>query len=248
MSGVLPLTPENSAYYILFHESRVILASAVRFDGRHQLREDVATFVREWIMSGEARAGEKISIEQTAQRLGVSATPVREAFLMLAEMGWLRHADFRGFFIVPRRRADIVDAFALHATLGGELAARCASGLPAAKLANLELLDEAMTAAAALRDPAAERFGREFHDALYEAARSPRLRMHLELARDVVPCRLWPQIAGWFEMELSGHAPILAALRARDAAAARTEMTADIERARDLLLTHFDRLKFWNAA
>ncbi len=198
-------------------------------------------------MSGEARPGEKISIEQTAQRLGVSATPVREAFLMLAEMGWLRHAAFRGFYIAARRRADILDAFKIYASLGGELAARGASALTAGELAKLELLDEAMTAAATVRDPAAERYEREFHDALYEAAHSPRLRMHLELARDVVPRRFWPQIAGWFEMELPGHATILPALRARKAAAARTEMTARIERARDLLLAHLDALDFWAA-
>jgi DNA-binding GntR family transcriptional regulator len=241
------IDPPNSAYYILFHEGRVILARAVRFDRQHQLRDDVATFVRELIMSGEARPAAKISIEQTAQRLGVSATPVREAFLMLAEMGWLRHAAFRGFFIAPRSRADLVDAYNIHAALGGELAARCASSLVAAELANLELLDEAMTAAAAFGNPDAERHGRAFHDALYEAGRSPRLRLHIELARDVVPRRFWPQIDGWFEMELTGHAAILAALRERDAATARSEMAAHIERARDLLLAHLDALDFWTA-
>ncbi len=53
------------------------------FDNRHQLSEKVASYVREAIMLGELQAHQFIRTERLAEDLGVSATPVREALMIL---------------------------------------------------------------------------------------------------------------------------------------------------------------------
>ena len=51
-----------------------------RLAQRPQLSEEVADHVRTRIMSGEVRPGDFIRLDETAAALGVSVTPVREAF------------------------------------------------------------------------------------------------------------------------------------------------------------------------
>ena len=48
------------------------------------IREKIAATLREAILSRKIPAGEVLTLESTAQELGVSITPVREAFQILA--------------------------------------------------------------------------------------------------------------------------------------------------------------------
>ena len=53
------------------------------------IREKIAATLREAILSRKITAGEVLTLESTAQELGVSITPVREAFQILARDGLL---------------------------------------------------------------------------------------------------------------------------------------------------------------
>jgi DNA-binding GntR family transcriptional regulator len=52
-------------------------------------------------------------------------------------------------------------------------------------------------------------------------------------------------IPGWIEHNRTGHAPVIDALEARDATAARTAMSGHIQFAGQLLLRHLDSIGFW---
>ena len=52
-------------------------------------RERVASALREAIISKSIKEGTELTLENTAQQLGVSVTPVREAFQILARDGLL---------------------------------------------------------------------------------------------------------------------------------------------------------------
>ena len=51
------------------------------------------------ILSGNIRAGEHLRQEEVAARLGVSQTPVREAFRRLESEGLVEHAPNRGIIV-----------------------------------------------------------------------------------------------------------------------------------------------------
>ena len=53
------------------------------FRRRPQLSEEVATHLRGQVMTAALRPGDHVRLDETAQRLGVSVTPVREALLTL---------------------------------------------------------------------------------------------------------------------------------------------------------------------
>jgi DNA-binding GntR family transcriptional regulator len=66
---------------------------------RTQLPEEVASYVRELIISGAVSPGEYLRMEPIAEAVGVSNTPVREGLLALAGEGFVRLVPRRGFVV-----------------------------------------------------------------------------------------------------------------------------------------------------
>ena len=63
---------------------------------RKPLHIQVADRVRDMIVHGEIEAGEKVPFAPLAETLGVSLTPLREAFKVLAEEGLVEQLPNRG--------------------------------------------------------------------------------------------------------------------------------------------------------
>lgn len=67
----------------------------------NSLRDQAKRVLRGWIVAGELVPGELYTIRGISDRLGVSATPVREAVLDLANQGMVEVSRNRGFQIRP---------------------------------------------------------------------------------------------------------------------------------------------------
>src|ERR1700728_2398733 len=93
---------------------------------RRQLSDEVASYVRELIMSGHLQPGDFIRQERIADELELSATPVREGLLCLKGEGFVQLKPRRGFVVAPLSAADIRDLFTAQALLAGELVGRAA--------------------------------------------------------------------------------------------------------------------------
>lgn len=71
------------------------------------------THTKALILDGEAAAESMLSEGEIAQALGISRTPVREAFTRLQSEGWLRLYPRRGALVVPSdpgQARDLVEA------------------------------------------------------------------------------------------------------------------------------------------
>lgn len=95
--------------------------------GKEQLRGNVASAIRDQIIARTVHSGDTLRLAQLAEQLGVSVTPVREALLLLAQDGWVRHAPNRGFRVAAIRRRDVEDTYLMWSTAEGEIAARAAT-------------------------------------------------------------------------------------------------------------------------
>src|ERR1700736_5606820 len=93
---------------------------------RAQLSDEVAGHLRASIMSGALRPGTFIRLDETAAKLGVSATPVREALLKLRGEGMVQLEPHRGHVVLPLSRQAIAAIFWVQATIARELAASAA--------------------------------------------------------------------------------------------------------------------------
>src|ERR1019366_2272964 len=91
---------------------------------RRQLSDEVASYVRELIMSGRLRSGDFIRQERIDEELELSATPSRKALISLKAEPFVLLKPRPGFVVAPLPSSDIRDLFTVQALLAGELVAR----------------------------------------------------------------------------------------------------------------------------
>ena len=197
------------------------------FAPRPQLSDDVARYVRQRIFEGSYGAGEYVRLEQVAAELGISVTPVREALLTLKAEGLLVQQPRRGFMVVAVTGRDIADVSGVQAYIGGELAARAATGITDEQLSELRAI-QAQLEDAYTRDDhdGAVRLNHEFHRAINVAAHSPKLAQMMSQITRYAPESVFPTVAGWSAQSIKDHRRVLAALGHRDSERARTTMSA----------------------
>lgn len=140
------------------------------------LTSRVERAVAQRIFSGELTAGQKLSEQEVAERLGVSRSPVREAFRALADVGLLQIEQNRGACV---RKIDFEEAVEIHEIYSAleELAARSAvRRLSSAQIDELKSLVQSMDDAAEAED--LDRYyalNLSFHQRLVEGSGNRRL-------------------------------------------------------------------------
>jgi len=198
--------------------------------------------VRQWILDGAFRPGQRLIEEELAHRVGVSRTSIRDSLRRLAADGLVRTETSRGTFVLQLDTAEVDEVFQLRAMLEGH-----AAGLAAQRAgpADWDALSEAATEIdRLLQEPGLDgpvlfdRFqthNTRFHHALLRASRSPRLQL---LAKNLLDLPLvslkqhaWP---GEVSVRRSNqqHWEVIEALKARDPMLARLRVQGHILTAR----------------
>jgi DNA-binding GntR family transcriptional regulator len=195
------------------------------FAVRPQLSDDVARHVRRRIFNGDFAAGEYIRLEQLAEVLGISVTPVREALLNLRAEGLLELHPRRGFMVVTVTARDLADVSIVQAFIGGELAARATEHITPAQLAELKAIQGQLEKAYKLADlDLAVRLNHDFHRTINIAAGSPKLTQFMSGITRYAPESVFPTLPGWPEQSISDHRAVMSALESGDVEAARAAM------------------------
>jgi DNA-binding GntR family transcriptional regulator len=119
------------------------------------LREEAYRAIRAGIVTGEITSGTLYSTPSLARRLGVSATPVREAMLDLANEGLVEPVRNRGFRIVPMEDSDLDEILELRLLLEVPSAGRVAGTLKPDEIERLRQHVEELEQAAEDKDLAA---------------------------------------------------------------------------------------------
>jgi DNA-binding GntR family transcriptional regulator len=192
---------------------------------RQQLSEEVASYVRELILSGQVKQGEFLRLEPIAEALGVSNTPVREGLLSLRGEGFVALVPRRGFVVGSFTRQDVEDIFWAQATIGSELAARAAVKITKDDLRRLQEIQARHDAAVKDGDPAnIAKLGHEFHRIINLAAGSPRLATLMGTTVAYLPNRFYATIDAQVQSTLHAHPAILEALQRGNARSAGAQM------------------------
>ena len=210
------------------------------------LPEEVASYVRELILTGELRPGEFLRLEPIAAAVGVSNTPVREGLLALRSEGFVRLVPRRGFMVESLSRRDVKDIFWAQAKLAGELAARAAKVITAKQVDELDELRQAWEAAVDSGDE--ERIaeaGHRFHRYINLLADSSRLAGILGSIVQNLPNRFYATIEGHVEATRDDHRQMAEALRERNPRVARRLVEEHILETGDHLVEVLDRRGLW---
>lgn len=105
---------------------------------RQSLHHQVAERLRDMIVHGDLREGEKIHVATLAEDLGVSLTPLREALKVLAEEQLVELTLNRGARVLPFTPEEVENLFEVIAVLEGVAAEYAAHRMTAEQLAELE--------------------------------------------------------------------------------------------------------------
>lgn len=108
--------------------------------GRKSLAAHVYESVRTAIVVGELTPGSLHSVNDIAERLSVSRTPVREALLKLEEQGMVSFERNRGARILETTVHDLEELFSLRIVLEIPAAYRAAKRADAASIKKLHVL------------------------------------------------------------------------------------------------------------
>jgi DNA-binding GntR family transcriptional regulator len=88
---------------------------------RHRVREGI----REMILSGKYRPGEKLGQQQLAKRFGVAQGVIRESLLELKACGLVEAVDNLGVFVSNLSAAKLIEAYEIREVLEGLAARLC---------------------------------------------------------------------------------------------------------------------------
>ena len=91
----------------------------------------IAAALRDQLIAGELKPGERLSEAALAARFDVSRNTLREAFRLLTKDGLLRHEPNRGVFVAVPSAASILDIYRVRRLLECKALARAYPGHPA---------------------------------------------------------------------------------------------------------------------
>jgi DNA-binding GntR family transcriptional regulator len=191
------------------------------------IEEVVTTALRDAILSGELRPGERLPQEQLADRLRVSRIPLRDALRRLEAEGLVHIGPRRGAEVSSLDRAGVLEIYEIRSALEPELMRRAVAALEPADIKRLVDMSEQMDARV---DKPAEglRARRAFYSELYAFADRPRVhRLILGLRDDVQRYHVLKNVAA----ALHDHAEIRDCIRVKDAARAAQIHSQHLRRA-----------------
>jgi DNA-binding GntR family transcriptional regulator len=189
----------------------------------HTVEDMTQSFIREAIVSGVFRPGQRLNLDAIAATLGVSRMPVRASLRQLETEGLIQMSPYRGARVSVLTAAEIAEAYEMRIILECYLLEQLMPRIDDAFVDRLE----AMVGQLERTEDVAPRLQqrRSFYDTLYERAGRPRALAQVNTLRGSVGRYLLLQRVH----EHHGHDDLIGFLRARDVAGAQAWLTAHLE-------------------
>jgi DNA-binding GntR family transcriptional regulator len=196
--------------------------------------ERVFRQLRDAVVSGELAPGAPVIIEQLAQSLGVSRTPIREALPALQQLGLIVEAGNGSFRVAPLSASYAGEVYAIRTALETLLVEAVAPLLTEDDLRALRTAASKVGTAGSEHEAGPPSgFDVEFHEILVELCPLPFLKVLLDTVK-VHRARLLDlehsDASGYRHESIQEHLAIVAALEHRDAAGARRLMQQHLDR------------------
>lgn len=197
---------------------------------RASMSDQVARILREQILSGKLRPGERLVQSEWAHRLQVSRMPVRDALNQLATEGAVLQSRNGAAVVAHIDPQDIRDGYELTNIISSFAASRAASRITGDELSDLQEIHQELAQAVASGElGAASGLNWEFHRMVNRAARSTRLNALLRQLSSSIPHAAFELVDRWPTRALTDHGQILKALEDRDEEGAAELMYRHIE-------------------
>ena len=202
-------------------------------------RERVASALRKAILAHDIEAGDELTLDGVSEMLGVSSTPIREAFQMLARDGFIELRPNKGAVVLGINEKTIMDHYKTRAILESECA-RIVCREEADLSGIIDVYDEGQKVVAKRKFSKYSNLNQSFHVEIWAAAGNDKIKNILS--------EMWNGLSmghnvtqeEYAKISVKEHKEILDALMERDEERAGSLMNRHIIRSMENILTHLD--------
>jgi DNA-binding GntR family transcriptional regulator len=209
---------------------------------RERATDAVYEALRQAIVTCVAKPGERLNVEELAEKLGVSLTPVRGAIQRLATEGLVEIRPRSGTFVTRLTPQDVDETFKIRCALECLAGEEAIGQIQPQALRRLKELLRSLKKRVHTEDDlkAHQRDNLELHQIIVEAAGNRRLReMYEALNAHIKIVRIHSSDANWsdrLQAEQGEHEAIVAALETKNATALTAAIRKHIYRAKDAMI------------
>lgn len=161
--------------------------SKINLNDYKPLREIIFDSLKEAIIVGELKPGERLMEVQLAEKMGVSRTPIREAIRKLELEGLICMIPRKGAQVADLSTKDIIDVLEIRAVLDSLAASLAAERITKEELKNLKnVYNQFVTCVEKENINGSVKKDVDFHDIIYQASRNEKLIQMVNNLREQV--------------------------------------------------------------
>lgn len=202
------------------------------FSNSFSLTDEIVDIIRERILKGEYKIGEKIKENQIASELRVSRTPIREAFKQLENEGLIDYIPNRGCFAKGFTRRDIEDLYAVRKALEILAVEWAVSRITPEQIDKLQEQSDLMEFYTTRKDgKKVLEINSDFHSVIYNATGSRFMAQVLRSYKEYIEQTRRVIFDGgeYLEEIFREHKAVLDAIKARDTEGAKEAMARHLD-------------------
>jgi DNA-binding GntR family transcriptional regulator len=149
------------------------------------LGDVVFEYLRDAILTGKLKPGERLMEIQLAEKLGVSRTPVREAMKKLEQENFIEMVPRKGAYVKDINAKDMLEVLEIRKLLEGFAAFQAAANMSEKDLKEMEKLTEKFDKAVLLEDKEGLiETDNKFHDIIYRSTKNDKLKELIKSLQD----------------------------------------------------------------
>ena len=210
------------------------------------LRERIVDFIKDAIVTGKLKPGERVPEQDIAESFGISRTPIREAFRQLESEGFITVTPRKGAVVSPITDKDVSEFYAIKSLLEGYAARTACSKLTPRDIKRLETLNENMVKCAERGDfKGFFKLDNQFHDTFIKACGNDKLfNLIHHLVQQFERFRITAlSLPGRMQESLKQHSQIVEGFKTKNVKMVETLVRDNAERGRDVLVSEIIKEK-----
>ncbi len=219
------------------------ILGGIKIGKRKSLREIVYESLKKSILHGKLKAGQRLIEETLAHQIGISRTPIREAFHKLERDDLVSRLPKGGFAVREFTKEDVEEIFGIRIALESYAAYLATIHITEDKISVLaQKAEESEKALERGEDEKAVQLYTEFHDLLYKSCKSKKLLEMINNFRDYFyryRSALLHTPTG-FQISISDHRQMIEAMRKKDPKLVENLVRSHLERGKEIVLKEID--------
>jgi DNA-binding GntR family transcriptional regulator len=217
----------------------------IRIDEPKLLSEDIAESIKTAIIKGKFKPGEKIPEGELAESMGISRTPLREAFRKLENEGFIQIIPRKGAVVTDIDAEEAINLYEIKSTLEGLAARLATANMKEKDISRLEKVNEELKELIDKND--LESFYRvhtRFHEGFVKSCGNKRLIQMISNLNDhfnrfgIISLTL----PGQFENAIEQHTQIIEAFKTGDQDLVENKVKTNVMTGGRVLVDHLSML------